>query len=59
MLRPTLLIASLAIAALPAFAQVEDGRPLARFRIGGDGHRHVRRAEPARGDGRLHPARQD
>ena len=33
MLRPTLLIASLAIAALPGFAQVEDGRPLARFRM--------------------------
>jgi len=33
MLRPILLIASLAIAALPAFAQVEDGRPLARFRM--------------------------
>ena len=33
MLRPLLLIASLAIAALPAFAQVEDGRPLARFRM--------------------------
>ena len=33
MLRPTLLIASLAIAALPAFAQVDEGRPLARFRM--------------------------
>lgn len=33
MLRPILLIASLAIAALPGAAQSEDGRPLARFRM--------------------------
>jgi len=33
MLRPILLIASLFIAALPGYAQTEDGRPLARFRM--------------------------
>jgi hypothetical protein len=33
MLRPALLIAALSIASLPGMAQVEDGRPLARFRM--------------------------
>ena len=33
MLRPILLVASLFIVALPGYAQTEDGRPLARFRM--------------------------
>ena len=33
MVRPILLVASLFIAALPGYAQTEDGRPLARFRM--------------------------